>query len=82
MRRLMNSILGNKIYLTAVKEVKDRPGLFVAQGKKEDYTNEAIRATFEWFMNNFKENEPNEAYEVRYTGLPYVLRMIKEDKEE
>lgn len=82
MKRLMNSILSNKIYLTAVKDVKDRPGLFVTQGKKEDYTDEAMRAVFEWFMNNFKRNEPNEAYEVRYPDLPYVLRMTKEDKEE
>ena len=82
MKRLMNSTLSNKIYLTAVKELKGRPGLFVAQGKKGDYTNEAIRAVFEWFMNNFKRNEPSEAYEVRYPKYPYVLRMTKEDKEE
>ena len=78
MRRLMNSIIGNRIYLTAVKEMKDRPGLFLSQGKKEDYTDEAIRAVFEWFINNHKENEPSEAYEVKFENLPYVLRMTKE----
>lgn len=77
MKRLMISPLTNTIYLTAVKEMKDKPNLFIAQGKKEDYTEEAIRSVFEWFMNNHKANEPNEAYEVMYKGCDYVLRMTK-----
>jgi hypothetical protein len=82
MKQLMNSILGNKIYLTAVKPLKDNPKLFVSTGKKEDYTDEAIRAVFEWFMNNHKQNEPNEAYEIRFTNCEYVLRMTKEVQNE
>ena len=77
MKRLMVSPLTNKIYLLSVKEDKKRPGLFIAQGEKQDYTEEAIMAVFEWFMNNHKENEPAEAWEVEYDGCPYVLRMIK-----
>jgi dUTP pyrophosphatase len=82
MKRLMNSMLGNRIYLTNVKPVKDRPNLFVAHGKKEDYTDEAIKAVFEWFINNYKASEPNEAYEIKYEGCDYVLRMVKENKDE
>lgn len=82
MRRLMVSALGNRIYLTNVKEVKGKPGLFMASGKKEDYTDEAIRAVFEWFMNNYKENEPAEAYEVTFPGSGYKLIMVKKEAQE
>ena len=34
--------------------MKDDSTIFVIQGKKEDYTDEAIRAVFE-FMNNTKK---------------------------
>ena len=47
-------------------------------GKQEDVTDEVIGAVFEWFMNNFKEKEPCEAFEIRYKGIPYVLQMVKE----
>ncbi len=78
MRRLMVSALTNRIYLTDVKEDNKHSGLFIATGKKEDYTDEAIRAVFEWFINNHKENEPAEAYEIRFEGCPYVLTMTKQ----
>ena len=77
MKRLMVSPLTNKIYLTKVKEDKKHEGLYIAQGEKQDYTDEAIRAVFEWFMNNHKQNEPAEAWEVEYADCPYVLRMVK-----
>ena len=47
MKRLMVSPLTNKIYLTNVKEDKKHKGLYIAQGEKQDYTDEAIRAVFE-----------------------------------
>ena len=47
MKRLMVSPLTNKIYLTNVKEDKKHEGLYIAQGEKQDYTDEAIRAVFE-----------------------------------
>ena len=47
-------------------------------GKKQDITDDAIKAVFEWFINNHKENEPTEAYEIRFTNCPYVLTMTRE----
>ncbi len=48
-------------------------------GKKEDVTNIAIKAVFEWFMRKF-ENECTESgeYEIRFPGVPYVLGMRKD----
>ena len=46
----------------------------IAQPKTFD---EAIKAVFQWFMNNHKQNEPNEAFEVTFKSSPYILRMIK-----
>lgn len=77
MKKLMVSTLTNKIYLTSVKEDKKHKGLYIAQGEKQDFTDEAIRAVFEWFMYNHEQNEPAEAWEVEYKNCPYVLRMVK-----
>lgn len=81
MKKLTVSPITNTIYLATVKPMKDDSTTFVIQGKKEDYTDEAIRAVFEWFMNNHKENEPNEGYEVKFTNCDYVLTMTKIKKE-
>ena len=77
MKKLLVSDITKTIYLTNAKPIKDHPNLFEATGEKQDYTNEAIRAVFEWFMANFKENEPNEAFEVKFGDCPYILQMIK-----
>ena len=52
------------------------------QGKKEDVTDIAIRAVFEWFMQKMKNECPNGAYQIRFSGVPYVLEMRKEGSEE
>jgi hypothetical protein len=77
MKKLLVSELTKTIYLANAKPVKGLPDLFEVVGEKQDYTNEAIRAVFEWFMANFKENEPNEAFEVKFGDCPYILQMIK-----
>ena len=77
LKKLLVSDITTTIYLTNAKPIKDHPNLFEATGEKQDYTNEAIRAVFEWFMANFKENEPNEAFEVKFGDCPYILQMIK-----
>lgn len=77
-KRLMVSGLTNKIYLTSVRQDKKNPNLYIATGEKQDYTDEAIKAVFEWFINNFKQNEDNEAFEIRFPNCPYVLAMTKE----
>ena len=73
------SPLTNTIYAGKSKDCSN--GLKKWVGQKHDVTDEAIRAVFEWFMNNHKENEPNEAFEIRFTNCPYVLRMTKEPEE-
>lgn len=46
-------------------------------GKKEDVTNEAIGAVFEWFIGNM---DGNEEYSITYpsTGFELVMRRKKE----
>lgn len=52
-------------------------------GKREDVTDMAIKAVFEWFINQLKnEGEDNHAFQIRYKGCPYVLEMRKEEKGE
>ena len=78
MKKLLVSLITNTIYYGNVKEEKD--GLYKFIGKREDLTDDCIRATFEWFLANLKENEPNNVFEIRFEGVPYVLQMIKEDE--
>ena len=73
----MVSALSNRIYLTNVRQDKKNPSLFIATGEKQDYTDEAIRAVFEWFMNNCKDDNAYE-YKIRYNGVPYALSMKQE----
>jgi hypothetical protein len=77
MKKLLVSDITKTIYLANAKPIKNYPNLFEIVGEKQDFTDEAIRAVFEWFMRNFEENEPNEAFEVRFGERPYVLQMIK-----
>ena len=43
-------------------------------GKKEDVTNEAIGAVFEWFIGNM---DGNEEYSITYPSTGYELVMRK-----
>lgn len=78
-KKLLVSDISNTIYLATAKQDKNNPNLFIAIGEKQDFTDEAIKAVFQWFMNNHKDNEPNEAFEVTFKSSPYILRMIKKD---
>ena len=78
-KKMMVSDITHTIYYGKVKEVKK--GVYESVGTREDVTEEAIRAVFEWFMKNFQDNEPNEAYEIKFEGVPYVLRMTKNTDE-
>ena len=80
-KRLMLSNLTNKIVLTKVRQDKNNPYLYIATGEKQDYTDEAIRAVFQWFINNFEMKKDNVAFEIRFPDCPYVLAMTKERKE-
>lgn len=48
-------------------------------GKKEDVTNDAIAAVFEWFIGNMKGNEE---YSITYPGTVFELVMKRKKLEE
>jgi len=73
------SPITNKLFVGKSKDCGN--GIREWTGKKYDVTDGAIRAVFEWFMNNHKSNMPNEAYEIRYENCPYVLAMTKEKEQ-
>lgn len=79
MKQLKVSPITNDIVLANFTDLGN--GIYKKVSKAEVYTDEAIRAVFEWFMKNHKENEPCEAYEVTYKGCDYVLQMIKKPQE-
>lgn len=49
-------------------------------GKREDVTDIAIKAVFEWFMHKLNANEKQVAYQIKFPSLPYVLEMRKENE--
>lgn len=78
MKKMMVSDITKTIYYGEVEKVEN--GLYKSVGKREDVTDEAVRAVFEWFIKNLKENESIGAYEVRFEDCPYVLRMFEEKR--
>lgn len=82
MKKLVVSPITNTIYLTNGKPMKSNPECFVSSGKKEDYTDAAISAVFQWFVANYENEAPSDGYELRYKGMPYVLTLTKEEKPE
>lgn len=51
-------------------------------GKREDVTDIAIKAVFEWFMHKFENECPDGAYQIRFPNVPYVLEMRKDETKE
>lgn len=52
-------------------------------GNRENVTDMAIKAVFEWFMHKFEsECEEGGAYQLRFPGFLYVLEMRKEEVKE
>lgn len=80
MKKLLVSPLTGRIHYATVKELSN--GGFQLTGKREDVTDEAIAAVFEWFMNKIKNSENANAFEIKYKGVPYVLEMRKLDDKE
>lgn len=77
-KRMMVTAITNTIYYGEVKDLGN--GIYQSVGKREDVTDEAIRVVFEWFINNYQDNEPNEAFEISFKNCPYVLTMTKKEK--
>ena len=71
------SPLTNTIYGGKSKDLGNGMRQWVSA--KQDITDDAIKAVFEWIMNEYKANEPSETYEIRFPGCPYVLTMTKEE---
>lgn len=69
MKKLVVSPLTNTIYLTNVKEHKD--GLVESVGEKQDYTREAVKAVYEWFLNQARESE-DKMFQIRYGDRPWL----------
>ena len=61
--------LTNTIYYGTINKEKH-----MFTGKKEDVTNDVLRAAFEWFMGNM---ECNEEYSITFLSTEYELVMRK-----
>ena len=72
------SDITNNIYAGTSKDCGN--GIKRWVGKQYNVTDDAIKAVFQWFVNNYNENEPNEAFEVTFPSSPYVLRMIRKEQ--
>lgn len=48
-------------------------------GKREDVTDEAIAAVYEWFMGNMKEHEE---YSITYPSTEFELIMRRKESQE
>lgn len=78
-KKLLVSDISNTIYLTTARQDKNNPNLFTITGEKKDFTDEAIKAVFQWFVNNHQNNEPNAIFQVTFKSSPYVLQMVKKN---
>lgn len=63
------SPLTNTIYYGTINNEKN-----MFTGKKEDVTDDVIRAAFEWFMGNMKGHEE---YSITFPSTEYELVMRK-----
>lgn len=79
--RIGTSPVTNTIYAGNTKiSKKDGMELWT---KKEDVTDDAIRAVFEWFVNNSKD-DGNSIYQISYKGfgtLSYDPNEVLKEKE-
>ena len=70
------SPLTNRIYYGNVNEEKH-----MFTGKKEDVTDDAIRAVFEWFIGNIESDKTSKEFKVAYSSTDYELVMRKANNE-
>lgn len=76
MKKLLVSEETGDIVLTTAKELSD--GKYITIGQKEDFTDETLRAAFEWFIFKLKEKDEKN-YHIKRKGLPYVLEIREEE---
>lgn len=75
MKKLVVSDLTDKIYLCNTKPVKDNDKIIEVVGEKQDYTDEAIGAVYQWFLNHCR-NEESGMYQIRYGDKPWLTMMM------
>lgn len=74
MKRLLLSPLTGKIYLTNAKEIEG--GFLRAVGEKQDYTDEAIRVVYEWFLHNATQSNDG-FYQIKFSDKPWLTIQIE-----
>ncbi len=76
MKQFAISGLTNRIYYGTAKELDN--GVIKFTGKKEDVTDEVLKATFEWFLNQ-AVNKKKEII-IRFADIPFELVMRERTK--
>ena len=77
MKKLVVSDISDTIYLASTKPVKDHPDLIETIGEKQDYTDECLRAVYQWFLNHCREEESG-MYQIRYGDKPWLTMNLKD----
>lgn len=73
MKQFAISGLTNRIYYGTAKELDN--GRIKFTGKKEDVTDEVLKAAFEWFLNEVVEKKKEIA--IQFSDIPFELAMRK-----
>lgn len=76
MKRMMVGSIDNRIWYGTVKG--DGP-LYIMPSKREDVTDDAIRAVFEWMLQNLHDDA--DAFQIRYPSVDAVMEIRKEQKD-
>ena len=77
MKKLLVSEITDTIYLANAKPVKDHEDLFETVGEKQDYTDECIKAVYQWFLNHCREEESG-MYQIRFPGKPWLTMNLSD----
>lgn len=74
-KRMVVGSIDNRIWYG---NVKDNGTYYTMPGKREDVTDEAIRAVFEWMLQNLHENA--DSFQIRYPSVKAVMEIRKEQE--
>lgn len=72
-KRMMVGSIDNRIWYGVVK---DHGAYYTMPGKREDVTDEAIRAVFEWMLQNLKDEA--DCFQIRYPSSDAVMEIRRE----
>lgn len=73
-KRIMVGSIDNRIWYGIVK---DRGSYWTMPGKREDVTDDAIRAVFEWMLQNLQDDA---AFQITYPTVPGVVMEIRKEQ--